>query len=91
MMRVPSELRGLGYGPAEEARLVQTRMGTDPNSPGKQRARLASAIAVVRLKATAASRFEYQARSYGLGPSQTEKAKTRLKVSKCRICYKPFC
>lgn len=90
-MRVPSELRGLGHGPAEEARLVQTRTGTDPNSPGKQRARLASAIAVVRLNTTTASRFECPARSYSLGPSQTEKAKTRLKVSKCGICYEPFC
>lgn len=69
MMGVSSEWRGLGYGPAEEARLMQTRMGTDPNSPGKQRARLESAIAGgsgVRLNTTPVSRSEYQAHSYGL-------------------------
>lgn len=50
----------------EETGLMQTRTGTDPNSPGKRRARLASAIAGgsgVSLNATAASRFEYQAHS----------------------------
>jgi len=66
-MRVSSELRELGYGPGEEARLMQSSMGTDPNSLGKQRARAASAIAGgsgLRLPTTAASRFEHRAQSY---------------------------
>lgn len=96
MMRLSSELRGLRYGPAEEAGLTQPGTGTDPNAAGEQGARPALAItggSGARLSTTIpCERIRVSSMFLRLVTLRvTRKAKTRLKVSKHGICYGPFC